>query len=168
MPDVRLVRYLTQQSSDLNLRSTLGIVRATGFDESSLFFRRTNFCGDVDDEPTRSCSRNMGPGVCVDANGDSFPYCTSNLLLTPTKCQNVATAKRDALGWEYNPNNDLCAVVFDSAKAFTCPKDFTLRAASAIGNTAVFSASGSTSGEECFICEWDKVNPEKREKTGIE
>jgi hypothetical protein len=121
---------------------------AVGVDPS-LFSLEAIFCGAT--KSSRSCSTFFGYGNCVDAEGNNFPSCFKQDLYFD-ECEKVAVDHPDAIGIIYDSDFLGCTIIFDAAKAKTCPDGF--YAVDGEGTGPIQSSDGIDFGvfHDCFVC----------------
>ncbi len=122
--------------------------------QDSLLVRDEILCGNNrGDDNTRSCSNQVGLGLCLDGQMNYYPNCFA-VGVTINDCEQVATSQRNAIGWEYFRDENVCNILFDATAAFSCPAKFNKNDDPALeGKGPIDDSDDDTQfGEICYAC----------------
>jgi hypothetical protein len=112
--------------------------------------RRVLFC-DKNEPTINRCTSLIGPGLCLDASQEEYPYCSNADFLSLEVCQKAASNAIDAIGLEYTDGE--CLILYDATKAFNCPANFNPTSTLLLGKGPIQESSENGSLTECYACE---------------
>lgn len=116
-----------------------------------MFSRDMMFCGGRR-KASRTCSKKVGDGFCVDRGGQYYDRCVAETDLTLEECQQKAENTANVIGMDYTSAvNSRCDLLYDDTTILNCPNGF-------VGDDEYEGkgpVSDSDGGEdwECYICE---------------